>query len=62
MGLNAIAAATSEEMATIEDIYEPFLMQLGFLTRTPRGRAVTNIAYKHLGRQSPGESQSKLLQ
>jgi len=49
VGLNTLAAATSEEMETIEDIYEPFLMQLGFLNRTPRGRTATKIAYEHLG-------------
>jgi len=49
VGLNTLAAATSEEMATIEDIYEPYLMQIGFLDRTPRGRAATRIAYEHLG-------------
>ncbi|MFH1837989.1 MAG: Holliday junction branch migration DNA helicase RuvB [Candidatus Kuenenbacteria bacterium] len=48
VGLNTIAAAISEEMATIEDVYEPFLMQLGFLSRTPRGRVVTDLAYQHL--------------
>jgi len=49
VGLNTLAAATSEEMATIEDIYEPFLMQLGFLDRTSRGRIATDRAYQHLG-------------
>ncbi|MFC1598472.1 Holliday junction branch migration DNA helicase RuvB [Patescibacteria group bacterium] len=49
VGLNTLAAATSEEMETIEDIYEPFLMQLGFINRTPRGRTATNNAYEHLG-------------
>lgn len=49
VGLNTLAAATAEEMATIEDIYEPFLMQIGFLDRTPRGRTVTKRAYEHLG-------------
>ncbi len=48
VGLNTIAATTGEEMSTIEDVYEPFLMQLGFLDRSPRGRIVTDIAYKHL--------------
>lgn len=48
VGLNTIAAATGEEMATIEDVYEPFLIQTGFLTRTPKGRQVTELAYKHL--------------
>ena len=48
-GLNSIAAATGEEMATIEDVYEPYLLQLGFIERTPRGRIVTDIAKGHLG-------------
>lgn len=48
VGLNAIAAAASEEIETIEDVYEPFLMQLGFLDRTTRGRMVTPNAYSHL--------------
>ncbi|MCK5416084.1 Holliday junction branch migration DNA helicase RuvB [Candidatus Parcubacteria bacterium] len=50
VGLNTIAATTGEDMSTIEDVYEPFLMQLGFLDRSPRGRVVTDIAYKHLKR------------
>ncbi len=49
VGLNTLAAATSEEMETIEDIYEPFLIQLGFLNRTPRGRTATKHCYQHLG-------------
>ena len=49
VGLNTLSAATGEEMATIEDIYEPYLMQLGFLERTPRGRSVTVRGYEHLG-------------
>ncbi len=49
VGLNTLAAAISEEEATIEDIYEPFLIQLGFLERTARGRIVTKRAYRHLG-------------
>ncbi len=49
VGLNTIAAAVAEEQDTIEDIYEPFLLRLGFLSRTPRGRTVTSDAYKHLG-------------
>ena len=55
VGLNTIAAATSEDMATIEEIYEPYLMQLGFLDRSARGRIVTDIAYKHLGKKKPGQ-------
>jgi len=49
VGLNTLAAATHEEAETLEDIYEPFLLQCGFLERTPRGRLVTDRAYKHLG-------------
>jgi len=49
VGLQALSAATSEDENTILDIYEPYLMQLGFIERTPRGRAVTKIAYQHLG-------------
>lgn len=49
VGLDTIAAAIGEESITIEDVYEPYLMQLGFLSRTPRGRCVTPSAYKHLG-------------
>jgi holliday junction DNA helicase RuvB len=49
VGINTIAALCSEETVTIEDVYEPYLMQLGFLERTPRGRKVTPKAYKHLG-------------
>jgi len=48
VGLNTISAATSEEMDAIEDVFEPFLLQLGFINRTPRGRMVTEQAYKHL--------------
>jgi len=52
-GLQAIAAAVAEEMETIEEVYEPYLMQLGFLERSPRGRLVTEMAYKHLGIEVP---------
>ena len=48
VGLNTLAAAISEDTDTIETIYEPYLLQLGFLERTPRGRKATNLAYKHL--------------
>jgi len=50
VGLNTIAASTGEDESTIEDVYEPYLMQLGFLDRSPRGRIVTDIAYRHLKR------------
>jgi len=49
VGLGTIAAATSEEIRTIEDVYEPYLLQIGFLARTPRGRIATKNAYEHLG-------------
>lgn len=51
VGLNAIAAAAAEDIAAVEEVYEPYLMQLGFLDRTPRGRTATGKAYKHLGRK-----------
>lgn len=50
VGLNTIAALTGDEMTTIEDFYEPYLLQLGFIERTPRGRRVTLRAYRHLGK------------
>ena len=53
VGLDTIAAAISESVDAVEDVYEPFLMQLGFLNRTPRGRVVTAAAYKHLGMPAP---------
>jgi len=53
VGISTISAATSEEIETIEDVYEPFLIQLGFLTRTPRGRMVTEHGYLHMGIDMP---------
>lgn len=53
VGLSTLAASTQEEIETIEDIYEPFLLQLGLLQRTPRGRMATDHAYRHLGRTPP---------
>lgn len=55
VGLDTIAAATSEEADTIEDVYEPFLLQCGFLNRTPRGRIATRAAYEHLGIPMPAD-------
>ena len=49
VGLETLAATINEEAVTLEDVYEPYLMQIGFLTRTPRGRCVTGKAYQHLG-------------
>jgi len=60
VGLQALAAATSEELDTIEDIYEPYLLQLGFLQRTARGRIATQLAYEHLGLRLPAENPSLL--
>jgi Holliday junction DNA helicase RuvB len=61
VGLSTLAAATAEEVDAIEDVYEPFLIQLGFLQRTPRGRIATRRAYEHLGipyveRTAPGDA------
>lgn len=54
VGLETLAAAIGEEAVTIEDVYEPYLMQIGFLNRTPRGRCATHAAYLHLGLTPPG--------
>ena len=54
VGLETLAATINEEAVTLEDVYEPYLMQMGFLTRTPRGRCVTRRAYEHLGLSVPG--------
>ncbi len=54
VGLETLAATINEEAVTLEDVYEPYLMQIGFLTRTPRGRCVTAKAYLHLGLAVPG--------
>ena len=64
VGLETIAAAISEDSATIMDVYEPYLIQLGFIDRTPRGRACTIHAYRHLGidyPEDPVENQQRLL-
>ncbi len=63
VGLDTIATALSEEPETIEDVYEPFLMQNGFIARTARGRVATELAYRHLGLQPPaaGAQQTSLL-
>lgn len=55
VGLETIAASIGEEAVTIEDVYEPYLMQIGFLSRTPRGRCATALAYKHLGFEQDGQ-------
>ncbi|MDZ8235866.1 MAG: Holliday junction branch migration DNA helicase RuvB [Nostoc sp. ChiQUE01a] len=60
VGLETMAAATGEDTQTIEEVYEPYLMQIGYLTRTPRGRMATKAAYKHLGFTPPSEQLSLL--
>ena len=61
VGLNTIGASISEEPDTIMDVVEPYLLQLGFLDRTPQGRVATQRAYEHLGFEYNEESQPKLL-
>jgi holliday junction DNA helicase RuvB len=60
VGLETIAAATGEDTQTIEEVYEPYLMQIGYLQRTPRGRTATASAYKHLGYKPPNQQLSLL--
>ena len=61
VGLETLAAALNEEKDTIEDVYEPFLIQEGFLDRTPRGRQATRLSYEHFGRTKPATVQENLL-
>jgi Holliday junction DNA helicase RuvB len=61
VGVDTLASAIGEERETIEDVYEPFLLQGGFLDRTPRGRLATPLAYQHLNRQQPSSSEQKPL-
>ena len=61
VGLNTIAALTGDEASTIEDFYEPYLLQIGFIERTPRGRKVTLRAWEHLGKQPTAKAQPSLL-
>ena len=60
VGLETLAATVGEEAVTLEDVYEPYLMQVGFLTRTPRGRCVTRLAYEHLGLPAPGGNEDPM--
>ena len=60
VGLETLAATINEESVTLEDVYEPYLMQIGFLIRTPRGRCVTHKAYEHLGLNVPGGAMDQL--
>ncbi len=61
VGLNTMAAAVQEDSGTIEEVYEPYLMQVGFLARTSRGRVVTERGYEHLGKTPPGDLSNRLL-
>ncbi len=60
-GLQALAAATSEELGTLEEVYEPYLLRQGLVARTSRGRVLTEAGWKHLGQQAPAGWQSKLV-
>ena len=63
VGLDTIATSLSEERETIEDVHEPYLIQIGFLARTSRGRVATELAYRHMGitPPDPGPQQARLL-
>ena len=61
VGLETLAATIGEEAVTLEDVYEPYLMQIGFLSRTPRGRCVTQLAYDHLYLENPNAPQEQQL-
>jgi Holliday junction DNA helicase RuvB len=62
VGVEALSVALCEERDTLEDVYEPFLIQCGFLNRTPRGRVATPLAYKHFGRKIPQDLQGYLFE
>ncbi len=61
VGIQTLAASTSEELETIEEVHEPYLLQIGFIDRTPRGRVATKLAYEHLGLELPPAMQETLL-
>ena len=61
MGLSTLAVAVGEEADTIEDVYEPYLLQQGFIMRTPRGRVATDAAFAHLGVERPGRVAAQRL-
>ena len=62
VGIGAMAAAANEERETIEEVYEPYLMRIGFIERTPKGRVVTGSAYKHLNLYNQNNKQEKLME
>jgi Holliday junction DNA helicase RuvB len=61
VGIEAMAATMGEERDTLEDVVEPFLLQTGFIRRTPKGRQLTNAAYQHLGLDKPAEKPEALF-
>jgi Holliday junction DNA helicase RuvB len=61
VGIETLCASLQEERDTLEELYEPYLLQAGFLARTPRGRVATELAYKHLGKVRPPEKQGSLF-
>jgi Holliday junction DNA helicase RuvB len=61
VGVNTVAVAVGEEPGTIEEVYEPFLIQEGFIKRTPRGREATELAYKHFGLKRHGVTGQETL-
>ncbi len=61
VGLETLAATIGEEAVTLEDVYEPYLLQIGFLSRTPRGRCVTRLAYEHLGMKRPASKDQRQM-
>ena len=62
VGIETLAAAIGEEAVTLEDVYEPYLMQIGFLSRTPRGRCSTHAAHLHLGLKPPAQAEKETMQ
>ncbi len=62
VGLDTLAASTGEDSTTIEDVYEPYLLQIGMLQRSPRGRIATDLAYKQLGIKPPKRAEMPELE
>ena len=60
VGLETLAACTGEDPVTIEDVYEPFLMQIGYIAKTPRGRVLTRLGWQHLGLECPDDYEKKV--
>ena len=60
VGLDTLSACTGEDPVTIEDVYEPYLMQIGYLAKTPRGRVLTRLGWEHLGLECPARYEIKL--